>query len=326
MQRRAGDGRLAILPYLLFTLLWFWPDVAPAERLVLVSDLNGRYGSTRYHQRVDRAAASIVALHPDLVLSAGDMVAGQAPEGLDDTTLEAMWAAFAESFIAPLARAKIPLAVTVGNHDGSAYPGFERDRRAFERHWLDRAPPDLLPGSRWPWRYAIRRGGLLAITFDGTLPGAVSAPEREFVRQMLELHGDEASWTVVWSHLPFWPLARNREREILRDDGFLELLHGSGVDAYVSGHHHLYYAGEDEAGMLHVSVPALGGNARSFASGSDRQPHGMATLKAENGQLTVNGWAAPGFDAAIDPQGLPADFSGPAGRLRRVEGPVPLRD
>ncbi len=297
-----------------------------ADSLVLVSDLNGRYGSTRYHQRVDRAAERIVALKPDLVLSAGDMVAGQAPDGLDDDALEAMWSAFAESFIAPLASAQIPLAVTAGNHDGSAYPGFERDRQAFERHWRDRAPPGLLPGSEWPWRYAIRHGDLLAITFDGTLPGSVPARERDFVREMLATHGGSAAWTVVWSHLPFWPLAQNREREIIRDAEFLDLLHENGVDAYVSGHHHLFYAGVDEAGMLHVSVAALGGNARRFAAGGERQPHGLATLTLEDGQLVVMGWVAPEFHSAVDRGSLPEVIHSPVGTLRRVEGPVSLRN
>lgn len=322
MPRFGAPAWLSML--LAFAVPWSMPS--RADTLALVSDLNGRYGSTRYHQRVDAAAARIVALRPDLVLSAGDMVAGQSPSGLDDGTLEAMWDAFADAFIEPLASANIPLAVTAGNHDGSAYPGFERDRQAFERHWRDRAPPGLLPGSQWPWRYAIRHGGLLAVTFDGTLPGAVPDRERTWVRDMLAAHGGSAAWTVVWSHLPFWPLAQNREREILRDAGFLDLLHESGVDAYVSGHHHLYFAGVDEAGMLHVNVAALGGNARRFASGGDRQAHGLATLSMEGGQLTVKGWLAPEFQSVVDPAGLPGVINGPAGALRRISGPVSLRD
>jgi hypothetical protein len=310
----------------LLVLLLGWSSPPRAETLVLVSDLNGRYGSTTYHQRVDRAAAAIVGLQPDLVLSAGDMVAGQAPDGLGDATLEAMWEAFAESFIDPLAAAQIPLAVTAGNHDGSAYPGFERDRQAFERHWQDRAPPGLLSGSEWPWRYAIRQGGLLAITFDGTLPGAVPAREREFVSRMLDTHGEAAAWTVVWSHLPFWPLAQDREREIIRDNEFLEMLHEGGVDAYVSGHHHLFYAGIDQAGMLHVSVAALGGNARRFATGGDRQAHGMATLGVEGGMLVVQGWLAPDFHSVVEGKKLPEAIQGPAGTLRRVSEPIDLRD
>jgi hypothetical protein len=318
-------GRVPPTVFLLLLALC-WSTSTWSETLVLVSDLNGRYGSTDYHQRVDRAAERIVAMAPDLVLSAGDMVAGQAPSGLEDETLEAMWTAFADSFIAPLNAAGLPLAVTAGNHDASAYPGFERDRQAFERHWLDRTPPGLLPGSEWPWRYALRQGGLLAITFDGTLPGAVPARERDFVARMLEAHGEAAAWTVVWSHLPFWPFAKHREREIIRDQDFLALLHRRGVDVYASGHHHLYFAGVDEAGLLHVSVPALGGNARRFATGGGRQAHGLVTFAVENGQLAVEGWLAPDFLSAVERETLPKVIDGPAGPLRRVEGPVALND
>lgn len=303
------------------------PSITLAERLLLVSDLNGRYGSTGYHDRVASAAEVIVQHRPDLVVSTGDMVAGQSPKGLEDATRKAMWSAFNETFAAPLLAAGIPLAITVGNHDGSAFPGFEADRAWFESHWNEFGPPPgLLPGSEWPWRYALREEGLLMITFDGTRPGRVPEREREFVAQMLERHGAEAEWTLVFSHLPFWPLARRRESEVIDDPAFLASLHEAGVDAYASGHHHLYYAGVDAAGMLHLSVGALGGNARAFAGGGERQPHGFAELERQGDTLTVKGWIAPGFTDVVDPGDLPETVSSGAGLLRRVEAPVPLRN
>lgn len=298
-----------------------------AEQLILVADLNGRYGSTSYHARVARAADVIVERGPDLVVSAGDMVAGQSPQGLDDTQLEAMWSAFEMVFARPLGEAEIPLAVTVGNHDGSAYPGFERDRARFEAYWRDAGPPPgLLPGGDWPWRYAMRHEGLLAIAFDGTRSGDVPEREHAFVRDMLERHGAEAEWTMVFAHLPFWPLARGRERDILRDEDFLALLHAHGVDAYASGHHHLFYAGLDEAGMLHLSVGALGGNARVFVDGGPRQPHGMVALERRDNALHITALLDPAFDGGMSPEALPAVIAGPPGPLQRVDGPVALRD
>ncbi len=302
-------------------------DSPLAERIALVSDLNGRYGSTSYDERVSRAAAVIVADRPKLVISTGDMVAGQSPKGLAPGTHDAMWAAFQAAFGAPLQEAGIPLAVTVGNHDGSAYPGFETDRDRFENHWAGFGePPGLLPGSEWPWRYALRQNGLLAITFDGTLPGAVPKREQEFVRAMLEAHGAEAEWTVVFSHLPFWPLARGREDDIIEDAGFLELLHEHGVDAYASGHHHVFYAGQDEAGMLHLSVSALGGNSRHYATGGNRQAHGFVELERIGEVMVVTSLTTPDFTSGVDFEDLPEQVSGPAGTLRRVSGPIPLRN
>ncbi|MEA5417518.1 metallophosphoesterase, partial [Synechococcus sp. BA-132 BA5] len=60
-------------------------------RLVLISDLNGSYGSTTYVAEVHRGVALIPPLRPDLVICAGDMVAGQ-KAGLGRQRLAAMWA------------------------------------------------------------------------------------------------------------------------------------------------------------------------------------------------------------------------------------------
>ena len=46
-------------------------------RVAVISDINGRYGATAYHPRVAVAMQRIIALEPDLVISTGDMVAGQ---------------------------------------------------------------------------------------------------------------------------------------------------------------------------------------------------------------------------------------------------------
>jgi hypothetical protein len=54
-----------------------WAQGEPrATRVVVLSDFNESYGSTRYLAPVDRAVQRVVTLAPDLVLSTGDMVAG----------------------------------------------------------------------------------------------------------------------------------------------------------------------------------------------------------------------------------------------------------
>jgi len=47
-------------------------------RVAVISDMNGSYGSTEYESTVDGAVRRIVALKPNLVISTGDMVAGNA--------------------------------------------------------------------------------------------------------------------------------------------------------------------------------------------------------------------------------------------------------
>ena len=255
----------------LFLLLLLAGAAQAGQRVVLIADLNGRYGSTSYSPRVTAAMEVITGLQPELVISAGDMVAGQQQPRLDADWLDRMWAGFNSAVTEPLQRAGIPLAVTVGNHDGSAFPGFELEQERFQAQWQQRVPElSFLPGSEWPWRYGARIGGLLLLAFDGTMPGAVSAGERGFVEGMLQRYSGDAEATIVVSHLPMWPLASGREHETLNDAAFLELLHRHGVDVYASGHHHAYFAGLDEAGMLHLAVGALGGNARAYSGRAAR--------------------------------------------------------
>ena len=147
----------------------------------------------------------------------------------------------------------------------------------------------------------------------------------EFIQQMLQTHGVPAALTIVFSHLPMWPLATGREQEIIDDPELLALLHGSGVDIYVSGHHHVFYAGTDQHNMIHLGLGALGGNARSFSGSPDRQPHSFATLDIGAQGITVKSYAAPAFNSAVPTGKLPEFIKGPLGTLLRMDGPVRLR-
>ncbi|MGR8922034.1 MAG: metallophosphoesterase family protein [Gammaproteobacteria bacterium] len=311
-------------PWVVLALLLVSGPVA-AQTIAFISDLNGRYGSSSYDERIEGAVEALARIGPDLVISTGDMVAGQKTR-LDGEDLDRMWAAFDLVVTGPLAHAGLPLLVTPGNHDGSGYPEFAVERRRFEAQWRDRWPElELLPGSEWPTRYAARAGDLLLLAFDGTRSGALPESERAFIATMLERHGAAAAVTVVFGHLPMWPLARGRESQILDDPALLDLLHRHGVDVYASGHHHVFYPGVDSAGMLHLSVGALGGNARSFSGHWKTEPHSLALLRVADGALQASAQAAPGYEAPVPAQGLPGSVTGPLGVLRRADGPVPLR-
>ena len=105
--------------------------------VAVISDLNDAYGSTTHNQHVHAATAWITeTLQPDLVVSAGDMVAGQR-RGLD---YMAMWRGFHAAVTDPMIEAGIPLAVTPGNHDASGSPAFWEERIHFAREWTRRRP------------------------------------------------------------------------------------------------------------------------------------------------------------------------------------------
>ncbi len=79
---------------------------AATLRVAVISDLNSSYGSTTYEPGVARTVARLVALRPDLVISTGDMVAGQRlhpPLGREPVL--AMWSAFDAQVTDPLATA-----------------------------------------------------------------------------------------------------------------------------------------------------------------------------------------------------------------------------
>ncbi len=162
--------------------------------------------------------------------------------------------------------------MTPGNHDGSAFPEFALERERFEDQWRARVPElEILPGSEWPRRYAARMGTLVLVAFDGTRPGKLPDDERLFVERMLQRYGASATATIVFSHLPMWPLTRGREHEIHRRSRLLGLLHRYGVDVYASGHHHAFFAGVDEAGMVHLGRRCAGRQCAGL------QRHGSAT-------------------------------------------------
>ena len=307
-----------LLPLLFLTLAL--ADTAAGQTVALLSDINGRYGSTDYSPRVDTALEALIELQPAAVISTGDMVAGQKQPLLGPGQLDAMWQGFNKTFTEPLARAGIPLAITPGNHDASGFPAFARERQHFEANWKSRhANLDLLPGSEWPWRYAARLGTTLLLSFDGTRPGLLPASEREFLARMLEEHASGFETVIVFSHLPMWPVGKGRESEIIDDKELLALLHRHEVDVYASGHHHAFFAGRDDHGLLHLAVGALGGNSRHYSDGLGRQAHSFAVLEIDGGSVYVSARTAPDFTRAIEPDRLPARIDGPLGRLTRLE-------
>ena len=78
--------------------------------IYVISDLNGRYGSTSYSEDVRKSIDYIIKNKPDLVLSGGDHVAGQ-KSGLD---YQGMWDSFHEYVTNPLSKNSIPFFPTPG--------------------------------------------------------------------------------------------------------------------------------------------------------------------------------------------------------------------
>ena len=288
---------------------------AQAASFVVISDLNGRYGTIGYHPRVTAAISAIIERKPDFVIIAGDMIAAQRKPVLASATLDAMWAAFDTEVAQPLAKAGIPLVATAGNHDASAYTAFAGDREAYARYWRGKpSPSNILPGSHYPWHYAAGFDRTLVISLYGTAPGALPAEQTSFARAILDTHAANYDRVIVTTHLPIYPIADGREGGILSPASLQPILDSQRVDWYISGHHHAFYPGRVHGnleGTLYLASPALGGNRRTWLNTGVLSPFGFVEV-TDDDKISLH--TAPDFERNV-PAGLPLEI----GRLRLAE-------
>lgn len=270
------------IPFLALLLTMGGCAHAEPMRVVVLSDLNSTYGSTEYDPEVAHVVRRTVGeWRPDLVLIAGDMIAGQRPT-LDDANVRAMWAAFDSVVAGPLRRAGIPLAVTMGNHDGSGHPGHERDRRLAVEYWGGRhGDLGIHDGGRYPFYYAFTRGDVFFVVLDAST-GAVVADTAQMAWLTTALASPEArsaGLRVSMGHVPLYAVAEGRDRpgEVqAHPDSLRSILEGAGVRLHISGHHHAYYPGRVGAlDLLHTG--ALGQGPRALL-GSDLPPIRTVTI------------------------------------------------
>lgn len=308
-------------------LLVFASSGTAAEplRVAVISDLNGSYGSTEYATSVDRAVDRILALQPDLVISAGDMVAGQRIPHLEAGEIDAMWRAFHAHVSDRILAAGIPLAVTPGNHDASAYRGFEAERRIYGDQWRGRKP-DLafVDDTGYPYYYAFAAGEVLFLALDVTTTGKLPAAQKDWLASLLAEHGPQYRHRIVFSHVPLWPFARGRETEFSGDAELEELLHDADVGLYLSGHHQAFYPGSKD-GIHFVSMACVGSGPRVLIGDSERSERSIALIEIDGPALRIAALRSPDFSRAIDWRELPEKIETKAAVLSRadlVENPL----
>jgi hypothetical protein len=278
-----------------------------AVRVVVLSDFNESYGSVRYSAHVDAAVARTLELAPDLVVSAGDMVAGQRLSPmLNRRELDAMWSAFHRHVSDPLARAGLPFAVVPGNHDASAGDRFRLERTVFREQWLARRPGvEFLDATHWPFQYAFRVGDVLFAALDVTGVGHLPAAQMQWLRRLLDAEGPKHRHRVVISHLPLWPFAVGRETEFIGDPQLEAILRHGRVDLHLSGHHHAWFPGYKD-GVRYVSQGCLGAAPRPLIG--TREPIGRTLSVIEfdgAGGIRVEGLGGPSFGKPVPRASLP---------------------
>jgi predicted phosphodiesterase len=309
-----------LLPTLVI-LAWGAATAGEPLDVVVISDLNGPYGQVGLHPRVRVAVARIIERKPDLVISTGDMVAGQQPHPkLDDQALHNMWTEFHRTVTEPLAAAGIPFAATPGNHDASAYPGYARERAAYARAWADHRPAvEMLDEAGFPFRYAFRFGEAVFVSLDATRMGALPADDMTWLTGILNSPAAASRPTVLFGHLPVWPVAHGRETEYLDDPALRDLLAQTKVRLMLSGHHHAYYAGR-HGETAHISQACLGSGPRRLIGTSTVAPRAFTRFTLwPDGRVETDALLAPRYEESLDLTTLPPFIDAPFGRLERLD-------
>ncbi len=288
--------------------------------VAVISDVNSSYGSTDYGARVQSAVRRIIEIRPDVVLCAGDMVAGQRTRPhLSESEVEGMWRSFHQHVTRPLQQAGIPLAVVAGNHDGSASKSYALEREIFVRQWKAHRPKvDFLDAAHFPLHYAFSVGEVLFIGLDATIPGQLAPAQRTWLERLLGKHGKRYAHRVVISHLPLWPISVERERQILRDRALERLLTENQVAAFISGHHHAFYAGTNNS-VLHLGTGSLAGGTRRIVGTNRKSDHSFTVVRFSGNDLSVEALAAPDFSKKIGLESLPPRLHGENGDLIRLD-------
>lgn len=284
------------------------PDVIPERpvgersfRAVVMSDFNGPYGSTTYRDEVHGAVRLVVeVLRPEVVISAGDLVAGQR-RGLTEAQLEAMWAGFRETVVEPLRDAGIVFLPAAGNHDASGYPAFAHEREKYAEVWLrDGFRPAIevmeVEGGEFPLAYGVVHKGFGVVVMDVTtverLPEGKWGWAERMVGRLRDVARDVGGGEVVaTSHIPPYAVTVGRERETIPgpdDDRMVELLQGLGVRVWFTGHHHGYFKGRKPGawGGLHlVSLNACGDGPRRLIGTETPQVQSVVVMDVEEGRV-----------------------------------------
>lgn len=299
-----------------FCMLLAGAASAESLRVAVISDLNGSYGSTRYHPRVDAAIARIIALQPDLVISTGDMVAGQRLPPLSDSEIDSMWWAFHTHVSDPLAAADIPLAVTPGNHDASGYRQFVRERETYAREWRARKPDvSFVDDSDFPFFYAFELGDVVFVSLDATTIGPLRNGQAVRLQEVL----DGARTAIAFSHLPLWPFAVERETEVIGDPTLQQLFQDVGLDLHLSGHHHAFYPGWKD-GVAFVGQACLGGGPRHLIGDTQRSSHAITLLEiSEAGGIRIKAFEGDDFASELDWRDLPSRISFNGTTVKRLD-------
>ncbi|MGL5079989.1 MAG: metallophosphoesterase family protein [Microcoleaceae cyanobacterium] len=299
-------------------------------RWVVISDLNSRYGSTTYESQVAEAIALIPQWQPDLILCAGDMVAGQ-KLSLSPATLRAMWEGFDQTVAAPLRALNLPFGMTMGNHDASGDLDasgafvFKTERDVAQAYWKDarhRLNLELIDATGFPFYYSFLRNEIFHLVWDAS---SYRIPDQQLdwaKKSLTSSPAQTAKLRIVMGHLPLYAVSTARDKfgEILQPaDELRALLEQHDVHLYISGHHHAYFPGH--RGQLKLLFSgALGSGPRPLMD-SDLPPQNTLTVVDVDLQQSITRYTTYDMKTlqVISPSTFPQKITGENGWVLRED-------
>lgn len=242
------------------------PDAPRLLRLAIISDMNGRYGSAEYDAEVVRGIDMIIEDKPDIVINAGDMVAGQKAK----LNYRKMWTGFHAAVTDRLKEAGIPMAQVVGNHDGSAYDKYIKEREIYMDEWNQRKPElEYVDDTFYPLHYSFQKNNLFFIGLDASTLDALS--DEQFMWLENQLQNNPTPYPpIIFMHVPLFPITTIKPTEILRDSRLAATFEKYKVQLVITGHQQAYFPASLN-GVMYVHAGALGGGPRPV-----RQNNGVA--------------------------------------------------
>ena len=311
LQFALGSGFGAVLPSVM---------AADTLRLGLISDLNNSYGSVSYIPQVTRGLRQLMALRPELIVCAGDMVAGQ-KRGLTARELDAMWNCFASDVLQPLSEAGISFLPAIGNHDGA--PGFAADRSAVARFWSPLRSAlglNFCDQAHFPFHYSVLQDSVFWIVWDAS-SHRIPDVQLEWARQQLaSSSARQARLRLVVGHLPLFGIGRGKDRYGESLDQLLTirtLLEEGQVQAYISGHQHVWYPAR-WGDLDLIQLGALGSGPRRLIAGGGaaQQTFTMLAVNWSQSTLTETTYAVSS-GRALDWDAVPSMLTCRSGSLER---------
>jgi len=292
-------------------------------KIMVISDLNASYGSIEYPEDVPYVISQIDSIKPDIILCAGDMVAGQ-KTSLTEENIKDMWASFKTTVLEPLKTSGIPFGFTVGNHDAS--PTFALDRRLAKEFWRQNAAAvnlTFVDSTHFPFYYSYIKNGVFFISWDAAGAQIPAEVYTWMKAQLQSSPAQKARLRLLLGHLPLYPIveSKNKRGEVnAAPDSALAFFQAHGIDVYISGHQHAFYPAQKE-GIRLFNAGAIGNGPRPLMGhdSAAKKAFHIIEVPVKNAAQFTHRTYMPISNRLIDVQSLPDSVVGFNGVLYKEQ-------